>query len=159
MNKQDETEFDSILDIDKTRLDEECEKQPHLVWQYGALAAKAGKILDDAIASIKIVEAEVDGCVRECPADYGLEKTTDAAIKNAVLRSREYKDVINKVNTARRDLNMLNAANQALDHRRTSLSMLDGQQARGYFSKPHQEIRTDTGKSPVRKPLTQRKKE
>ena len=148
MDKKGEQEFESLLDIDKYRLDDECQQQPHLVWDYGKVSAKAGKILDEAKSNLKVVEAEVDQVIRESPGDFDLpadKKPTENAIKAAVLTSKEYQQANKKVINATYDVNIVEAANKALDHRRTSLTTLDGQDARGYFSRPKQKNRTDTG--------------
>ena len=149
MKKEEEKEFESLLTIDKTRLDDECENQPYLVWDYGRMTAKAIKLLDEAKADMKVAEAEVDISIRENPADYDLDadkKPTETAIKGAVLRSKEYQSANKKCIEAQYRLNMLEAANKALDHRRTSLTMLNGQDERNYFSRPAQKERSETAK-------------
>jgi hypothetical protein len=153
MDKKEQKEFEGLLDIDKTRLDEECEKQPRLVWDYGRMAAKAERDVDEAIANLKLTEADVDAAIRETPSEFGLEKVTEPAIKQAILRSKEYQEALSTLNTAKYRVGVLQAANRSLDHRRTSLTLLDGQDTRGYFARPSQKMRTDTGKSNHRKPL------
>jgi len=153
MNKDEQKEFEGLLDIDKTRLDDECEKQPHLVWEYGRMSAKALRDVDDALANLKLAEADVDAAVRETPAEFGLDKITETAIKHAILRSKEYQEAQEQLNKAKYRVNVLEAANRSLDHRRTSLTMLDRQDERGYFARPSQKVRIDTGKSPHRKTL------
>ncbi|KON32540.1 hypothetical protein AC477_02825 [miscellaneous Crenarchaeota group-1 archaeon SG8-32-1] len=160
MNKTEEKKFDNLIDIDKTRLDDECENQPYLVWEYGKGLAKAILDADEAKAAIKVAEAEVDISVREAPEDYDLDpnkKPSEEAVKKAIIRSKEYKEAIKVFNRATFKVNMFEAAVRTLDHRRSSLSMLDGQDTRGYYSRPHQSERKDTGKSPHRKPLRKRK--
>lgn len=142
-----EKEFENILNIDKTRLDDEAENQPYLVWDYGRMTAKALKALDEAKASLKVVEAELDVAVREKPHKYGLssdKKPTESAIKSAVLRSKHYQKANQIFIDAQYRVNMLEAANKSLDHRRTSLSMLDGQDTRNYYSRPKQSVKTES---------------
>lgn len=154
MNKKEEREVDELVHIDKTRLDDEAENQPYSVWEYGKLTAKAVKALDEARAELKVVEADVDIMVRETPSDFDLDedkKPTENAIKAAVLRSKEYKEAYQSVINATYRVNILEAANRALDHKRTSITTLDGQDERGYFSRPQQKQRTDNGISKRRK--------
>jgi len=153
MNKSEQKEFEGLLDIDKTRLDEECERQPYLVWEYGRMSAKALRDVDDALSNLKLVEADVDAAVRDAPAKFGLDKINETAIKRAILRSEEFQEAQEQLNKAKYRVNVLEAANRSLDHRRTSLTMLDKQDERGYFARPTQKVRTDTGKSPHRKTL------
>lgn len=158
MDKQEQAEFENLIDIDKTRLDDEAQKQPYKVWQYGKLYAKAQLRLDQAAADLKVVEADVDRVIREKPGRYGLAKITEPAVKRAILSSREYKDALKKVQRAQYRVRLFEAANKTLDHRRTSLSMLDGQDARSYYSRPAQHDRTDDGKSDFRKALKKKRK-
>lgn len=161
MNKDEIKEFDNLIDIDKARLDDECENQPYLVWEYGKGLAKAILLADEAKAEIKVVEAEVDKAIREAPEDYGLSakrKPSEEAVKKAIVRSDEWKEAIKKYNKALYRVNMFETAAKTLDHRRTSLSILDGQEERGYYARPKQRQRTDIGKSPVRKPLKKKRK-
>jgi len=145
MDKKEEKDFESLLTIDKTRLDDESENQPYLVWDYGRMSAKAIKALDEAKSDLKVAEADVDISIRESPGDFDLDadkKPTEAAIKGAILRSKEFQKANKKYIEAQYRLNMLEAANKSLDHRRTSLTMLNSQDERGYFSRPVQKERT-----------------
>jgi hypothetical protein len=156
MDKSEQNEFESLLDINLNQLDVECIEQPRKVWIFGKKFAKAVRILDEAVAELKVAEADMDATIRESPADYGLEKITEAAIKRAILRSGEFQTAQEKVNEARYHLNMVEAANKALDHRRTCLTMLNSQDERNYFSHPAEpDTRTqkDMGKSKFRRPL------
>jgi hypothetical protein len=150
MTKDEEKEFEKILDIDKYRLDEESLLQPRRVWHYGKLTAKAQKALDEAAAELKVVEADVDAAVREDPSAFDLEKLNETAIKRAILRSKDYQEALKAFNDANYRVNMLEAANRSLDHRRTSLSNLNGQDERGYFSRPREGSKKDTGKHDFR---------
>jgi hypothetical protein len=158
MNKEEEREFESLIDIDKTRLDDESEDQPRKVWMYGKMFAKAMKLLNEAQAELKVAEADVDSAIREDPGDYGLEKITEAGVKRAILRSKEYQMALKQMNEAEYRVGMLNAANKTLDHRRTSLTMLNSQDERSYFSRPRQRDPSDTGRSVHRKSLKKRRK-
>ena len=153
MDKKEQKDFDGLLDIDKTRLDDECEDQPRKIWNYGKMLAKAIRLWDEAIANLKLAEADVDAAVRENPSDFGLEKLNETSIKRAILRSKEYQEANKAVNDAKYRVGVLEAVVKSLDHRRSSLSMLDGQDQRGYFARPKQNNRTDNGKSFHRKTL------
>jgi len=148
MNKKEEREVDDIVHIDKTRLDDAAENQPYLVWEYGKGYAKAIKHLDEARAALKVTEAEVDISVRENPDDFDLpsdKKPSEAAIRAAVLRSKEYEIAGQAVIDAQYRVNMFEAACKQLDHKRTSITILDGQDERGYFARPKQKQRNNTG--------------
>lgn len=157
MNKQEQKDFDSLLDIDKTRLDDEAEDQPKKVWIYGRMLAKAIRNWDDAIAKFKLAEADADAAVREHPSKFGLDKVTEMGVKRAILRNRGYQKANDAVNRAKYRVGVLEAAVKSLDHRRTSLTMLDGQDTRNYFSRPSQKQRVDMGRSIHRKALKKRR--
>jgi hypothetical protein len=156
MNKEEQENFEGLLDIDKTRLDDEAEDQPKKVWIYGKMLAKAIRAWDDAIAKFKLAEADADAAVRDHPSKFGLEKVTEMGVKRAILRNKAYQAANEAVNLAKYRVCILEAAVKSLDHRRTSLSMLDGQDTRNYFSRPTQKERVDVGKSIHRKPLRQK---
>jgi len=161
MDASEEKEFENILEIDKTRLDDEAENQPYLVWDYGRMMAKALKALDEAKAQLKVIEAEVDIEIREHPEKCGLDpnkKPTENAIKSATLRNKKYKKANQDYIDAQYRVNMLEAATKSLDHRRTSLSMLDGQDTRNYFARPKQNIRTDEDEFGMRHRRVKKKK-
>jgi hypothetical protein len=148
MDKKEEKEFDSIINIDKNRLDDECENQPYLMWMYGKELSKAIFVADEAKAEIKIVEAELDLSVRKKPGRFGLspdKKPSEEAIKKAIVRSERWKTAVHDYNEAVSVVNTLDAAVKSIDHRRTSLTMLDKQEERGYYSRPQQKQRTDQG--------------
>lgn len=136
MNKKEIEDFENIvIDIDKTRLDDEAENQPRKVWIYGKMYAKAIQNFDEKSAELRVVEADLDALVREDPASFDLGKITEPAVKRAILRSREYQDALTKVNEAKYKVILLEKALETLDHRRTSLTMLNKQDERNYFSR------------------------
>ncbi len=139
MNRQTQEEFDNIIEIDRYCLDDEAENQPRLVWRYVKLRAKAQLRLDEAKANVKVVEADVDADVRDDPGKYGLsvdKKPTEAAIKKAILRSDQMREANKRLNMTQYKVNLLEGATTTLDHRRTSLTILNKQDERGYYSKP-----------------------
>ena len=92
MIKREEDAFEGVIDIDKTRLDDECENQPRKVWSYGKMYAKAVRDMGAAKAALKVAEADADSAIREDPGDYGLTKITEVGVKNAIIRCKEYKE-------------------------------------------------------------------
>jgi hypothetical protein len=153
MNTREQKDFKTTLDIDKERLDDECLEQPRKVWYYGRLYARAVKKWDRAVGALKVIEADVDAEIREDPGAFGLDKITEPAVKRAILRSKKYQEAQEVVHSAHERVNMLDAANRSLDHRRTSLTMLNSQDERNYFSKPGEAKEHDRGRGIHRKPL------
>ena len=152
MNEKEQEKFESIIDIDETILDEQSNAQPKLVWKYGRLWAEATKVYDEAKANEKVVLAEVTRKIRKRPKRYGMDKITDAGLKTAIPDTKEYKEAVSAVIEAQYIVNLLLAAKNALEHRRTSLSNFVKLNEQNYFSKPHQSKEAKE-KSPRRKPL------
>lgn len=155
MNTQEQEKFDDIINIDRYRLDDEAENQPRLVWKYGKMYCKAQLRLDEAKAKLKVVEADVDEAVRGMPKKFGLndgKKPTEKAISAAILRSDLYQDALNKMNKAQYRVNLLQKACTTLEHKRSSLNILNNQDERGYFA------RVKEPKEPVKKKRSLKKK-
>ena len=156
MNKDrvmNEEEFEEILDIDENILDDQSREQPRLVWKHGRILAEAMKDLDYAEANKKLVTAEVIKKIRKRPKRYGMESATEAGIKTALPGTKEYQEAAEAVIEAQYIVNKIQAATNALDHRRTSLSNFVKLNEQNYFSKPRQTKEVDRKKSPRRKAL------
>lgn len=122
------------LDIDPLRLDDELIGQPAQRGQFGELHADALKDLDDAKANLSVAEAEADRDIRENPADYGIDKLSEARISAAVTLHPAVKVALKKVNEAKYKLNVLQAAIDGLEHRRAALKSLVELHGQSYYS-------------------------
>jgi hypothetical protein len=158
MKKEEQDEFEILLEIDRYRLDDESAAQPRKVWHYSKMLAVALLKLDEAKANVKVVEAEVDAIIRMAPTKFGLAKPTELALKKATYRSRKMKTALKKLHRAQYRVNLVEGANKALDHRRTSLTILNSQDERGYYSKPR-ESKQRNRVSKHRKTLKKKRKE
>lgn len=124
------------LDIDPLRLDDELIGQPSQRGQFGELHADAQKDLDDAKANLSVAEAEADRDIRENPADYGIDKLSEARISAAVTLHPAVKVALKKVNEAKYKVNVLQAAIDGLEHRRAALKSLVELHGQDYFATP-----------------------
>lgn len=124
------------LDIDPLRLDDELIGQPQQRGQFGELHADALKDLDDAKANLSVAEAEADRDIRENPADYGIDKLSEARISAAVTLHPAVKVALKRVNEAKYKLNVLQAAIDGLEHRKRALSDLVTLHGQDYFAAP-----------------------
>lgn len=123
-----------FIDIDKNRLDEECEAQPGLVYTWGCKLADAKKELAEAQADLEVTKAEVAADVAANPAKYGLTKTTVDAVAAAVTSSKDVKAAQGTVIDARHLVDVTQAAVNALDHKKRMLENLVDLHGRDYFS-------------------------
>jgi len=126
----------SFLDINEHELDKEWIEQPRLYHKYARKLADARLAFDEAKANLDLVSADLDNKIRESPEDYDLEKVTEPGIKNCVLLQDEYREAIQALNDARHEVNVLEAAVSALDHRKRALEKLVDLFAMDYFAEP-----------------------
>lgn len=135
MGKPSETELD--VSIDPENLANEWKGQPYLFWEWAARATKAQDLVDRAKSDLDLMAAELEHSIRSEPGAYGLEKSTEAAIKAAVLRQPEYKKKQEALHSAKYEHNLSRAAVDALEHRKRALSMLVELWIRDYYADPN----------------------
>lgn len=128
----------SLVDIDPNALDQEWLSQPRKVMRYSTLLADAKNELAEAKAELDVVAAEVDKHVRLCPSDFGMEKLklTEAIVSNTVLLDKRHRDALKQVNNARYKVDLLQAACDALEHRKKALENLVTLFLQSYWSEP-----------------------
>lgn len=122
--------------IDPNELDREWVRQPGLYHKYATDLADARREFEQAKTQLEIAAADVDSVIRSKPEKFGIEKVTEAAVKAAVLASREYKAATDAVHNARHAVDVLQAAVTTLDHRKKALENLVDLRLANYFSEP-----------------------
>ena len=123
--------------IDQGRLDEEWLNQPKTFYRYALKLANAKAELERSKAERDVTAAEVDQEIRANPGGYGLgDKQTEPAIKNAgAVEPRNIK--ANKaIIKAKHDVDVTQAAVDALDHRKKALENLVHLFGMNYFAQP-----------------------
>jgi hypothetical protein len=140
-SKQREPEFEdykqpSPLAIDRDSLDEEWVNQPDLYHTHAVNLADARKALDEEKIELDVVKAELDKEIRESPADFGLEKTTETSIALTIVTQKRYKQQQQKVIDAKHHVDVLAAMVTALDHRKRALENLVDLHGQSYFASP-----------------------
>lgn len=134
MKKTSQMELD--IHPDQHKLDEEWVNQPQLRFRYGAELADARKRLTEAKAAMTITEAELEMAIRESPEKFDLPKVTEAAVKATVLIQEEYQACRQLVINTQHDVDIIEAAVTAIDHRKHALQDLVSLYLSGYFSNP-----------------------
>jgi hypothetical protein len=132
----DEVEKQFDLSINKHRLDDEWLAQPQRMMDVIELAAHEQTRLDRQERELDVVQAEIDARVRANPSHFGLDRVTEAGIKNAVQRSERYAKVYDRWVRLRERVNVLNGAVRAFDQRKKALECLVQLHGQGYFSDP-----------------------
>lgn len=130
-----EAEDFEILSIDQNLLDKEWLNQPRFFFQYARQLADARQAYEEAKANLKLVAAEADQKVR-MKLTANEEKITEAVVSAAVLRRNDYREAEQAVFTAKHNMDVLDAAVEALRHRKDALENLVRLHGQNYFSEP-----------------------
>jgi len=127
---------DSFLDIDEHRLDEEWIGQAKLYGHWASNAASARRKMDEAKSNLELVQAELDLEVRNNPEKFDLSKVTENVVKSAILQDSRHVGAQKKVNDARYDHDVAQAAVSALEHRKYALQNLVSLFLSSYYAEP-----------------------
>lgn len=130
-------EKDAILDIDLSRLEDDCREQSKLLRQWGYKLAKAKRVLNDAEKKLKVTKAEVARAVRSRPEAHGVNSTTIDNVNDAVMVNKEYKAVWDEQIEAQYQVDMIQSMVNALHDRRTELENIVKLHGQMYWSKPN----------------------
>ncbi len=131
-----ETPSNEDFAIDPYRLDDEWVRQPQTFRRYSEALANVRRDYEEAKNKLSVVRAETDLAVRKKPGDFGLEKVTEGVVKATVETAKKVVMAEAVVVEQRHEVNMLEAAVGALDHRKRALSDLVSLHLADYFSKP-----------------------
>ena len=124
-----------ILNIDQNLLDREWLNQPRFFFRYAKQLADARRRYEEAKANLKIVAAEADKKVRERATKMD-QKVTEAIVTATVQRRDDYREAEQAVFTAKHNVDVLDAAVTALEHRKAALENLVRLHGQNYFSTP-----------------------
>lgn len=133
-----------LVHVDENDLEREWIEHPRAYHHHALLLAEARNKVAEAKAEFELVQAELDHKVRLHPDNYGLEKLTEKVVEAAVLRQPEYQVAQQVFLRARYDESVVQAAVDALDHKRTALSRLVELYLNDYNSQPR--ARGDAGR-------------
>lgn len=156
----------SVVAIDKFRLDEEWVNQPNLYLEWADKLAEAKEEHEEAKRLLSVAENEVEEDVRLRPEKYNIKvPIRESAVKMAV---RLHDDVVNArkdLNASRADVGMLENMVTAIgSHRKKALEDLVSLQLAGYFAEPRarrgedREAAQEIEKQAVRKGAAQRRR-
>lgn len=149
--------------ISANHLDREWLRQSELVYSNCMKLAEAKQELDEAKANLEIVEAECDRDIRLHPSRYGMEKTSEPRIRNAVVLTKQYQAANKEVIEAKHEVDVLTAAVNALDHKKRALENLVHLYHMAYFGDPKvdddaQETLKESRRDRILKPKTKETK-
>ena len=128
------------LEIDRFQLEKEWVDQPAMMHAWSLQAAEAQLKYDEAKSRLEAVKARLDKEIRDSPADFGIGKVTETVVSNAVVNQKDYQRAVREVNLARYELQIAQAAVNALEHRKRALSMLVELWVHEYYAGPHSDL-------------------
>lgn len=129
-------DYEKNIHIDEDALDLEWLDQPKHFIAIAKEAAQAQFDLDQIKALYDVICAEIEMDIRTNPANYKIEKITEAAIKAALVQTQKHKDALQELNEAKRDASILQGAVKAFDQRKAALENMVRLHGQSYFAGP-----------------------
>jgi hypothetical protein len=129
-------DYSKELKIDLANLDELVIEQSVKFMEIAESHAKSVYERDEAKVFMDTVEAELDLMVRKSPQSYGLEKTTESAIRNIIICHKDFKSAQEKHMKANYNVKILESARDAWEQRKKAFEILTSLYVAGYWSKP-----------------------
>ena len=122
--------------VDPNHLDLECVRQSELVFKYSKLAAEAQGDMDSAKFQLDMVKSRLEIECRKDPEKFDLGRVSEAGIDAAVKITGKYQTAYETYLNARKDMRVLDAACNALEHKKKMLEKLVQLHGQQYFAGP-----------------------
>lgn len=122
--------------INELSLDQEWLQQPILVHRYALELAERISEVEQIENELKVVRAELNTSIRNNPEDYDLPKATDTIVEAAIPGQPEYQVVLKRLLDAKKRRRIVDAACQALEHKKKALENMVQLNLRDYYSTP-----------------------
>lgn len=128
----------SLISIDRFKLDEEWAEQPRSHHQLCLDAADAKLKVAEAKAELELVEAELDHEIRLHPVRFGIEanKVTEKMVEKTIIRNQRFQQAQHAYLLARHTLDVYEAAVSASEHKKKGLESEVQLYLSGYFATP-----------------------
>ena len=130
------SQFGEILEINKFELDTEWLNQSVMYQEYLELLADARANEIRSKETIKVEKASLAQDVRQTPADYNFAKVTESIVSEIVESDSNIIEKVHEWIEHKHEVDILESAVKALEHRKTSLENLVKLSLSGYFSEP-----------------------
>jgi len=135
--RNEELDFEGDLSMDKHSLDTEWLRQASLYLKYSQLYADLASYRDEAKEELSRTDAEIDLEIRADWESFGFEnKPTEPAIKAAILQDDRHIKASKDFIQSTREVNILQGAKVALDHKKSALERLSSLLLAGYWAEP-----------------------
>lgn len=128
-------DFSEDIKIDKYKLDFELINGPEIRHDWSKAHVEAIKQKQKAKARIELVSAEVDEDIRTNWETFNFDKKpTEAAIKQAIIKSEQYQEVMDKFIETVGDAKMLEHSIEEFDQKHDNLGRMIKIYLTGYYS-------------------------
>lgn len=134
MSKENPYEVD--IRIDESQLDVEWLEQPGLTFKYSKMVANLESAMNASKEALDLVRAELDVSIRKKPAEYGLEKVTEEALRNTILLQEDFQEAQQELQDATYEYKIARAALDAITVRKSALENLVRLHGSNYFAGP-----------------------
>jgi hypothetical protein len=128
--------YEEDIRIDPDSLDIEWLEQPTLLLRYAKNLANTRKILDEAKETLDITRAKADKDIRNNPDNYKIDKVTEGSVSAAILLHKEFKEANKEFLEAKYNVEMAQAALNAVNQRKDALENLVRLHGMQYFAGP-----------------------
>lgn len=119
---------------DPDQLDREWVDQPKLRMSYGVQLANAKRELAQAKADLEVTESELAQAIRLDPQRYGLDKITEAAVKNVLMLQPAYQACQKRLIRTQHAVDVMFAVISAIEHKKSALEDLVRLRLADYYS-------------------------
>lgn len=151
MSKTYGEDFRKDVEINRLKLEEECEVQPSMYYFYGEKLAEARANRDKAKDRCDLVLGQRETYIRRNPPDD--MKITEAVVTALLIQDSEVQDAKGVLQKAQAELDMLYAASAAMDQRSKSLDNLVTLWTKEYYNNRN---KTDESSDELRGKLNSR---
>lgn len=124
------------IEIDPFQLDREWVDQPVMYHRAAVQLAEAKRQLDHAKTAMELTKADLYAAISANPEQFGLSKTTETAISQAMVCQKLYQEGQGAIRKAKYQVDVLEAAVLALDQRKKALENLVQLHLSDYYAAP-----------------------
>ncbi len=127
----------ALVEIDPNRLDMELQRQASTFLRFALAAAEGKRELAEAKNRMEVVRVKCASDIRETPELYGIMKSTEGSISEAVLSQPAYQEAIKEYNDVKFHCDQLDAAVTAMDHKKRVIQGYISLYGQGWFAEPN----------------------
>ncbi len=130
-------DYEEDMELDQHGLDFEWLRQSSLYLKYSVLYADLASYRDEAKEELQRIDAEIDLEIRADWNSFGFEtKPTEGAIRAVILQDDRHINASKAHINALREVNIVQGAKVALDHKKSALERLSTLYLSGYWADP-----------------------